>query len=125
MFSWKNNYNSWKIFLKQKKYLLIKYEDLIENPKEELLKMLQFIFYLSNNKSSIDLQKVDNVINSTTFEKLKNLENKFGFEEKSSKMKNNFFNLGKKNKWQKTLDKNIEKILINEFQDEMKELDYL
>jgi len=125
MFSWKNNYNSWKIFLKEKKYLLIKYEDLIENPKEELLKMLQFIFNLSNNKSNIDLQKVDNVINSTTFEKLKNLENKFGFEEKSSKMKNNFFNLGKQNKWQKTLDKNIEKILISEFQEEMKELNYI
>ena len=53
------------------------------------------------------------------------MENKFGFEEKSSKMKNNFFNLGKQNKWQKTLDKDIEKILINEFQEEMKELDYL
>ena len=49
----------------------------------------------------------------------------FGFEEKSSKMKNNFFNLGKQNKWQKTLDKDIEKIIINEFQEEMKELNYL
>jgi len=125
MFSWKNNYNSWKLFLKKKKYLLIKYENLIKKPKDELLKMLHFIFDLSNNKSSIDIQKVDNVINSTTFEKLKNLENKFGFEEKSSKMKNNFFNLGKQNKWQETLDKDIEKILISEFEEEMKELEYL
>ena len=125
MFSWKNNYNSWKLFLKKKKYLLVKYENLIKKPKDELLKMLHFIFDLSNNKSSIDIQKVDNVINSTTFEKLKNLENKFGFEEKSSKMKNNFFNLGKQNKWQETLDKDIEKILINEFEEEMKELEYL
>ena len=125
MFSWKNNYNSWKLFLKKKKYLLVKYENLIKKPKDELLKMLHFIFDLSNNKSSIDIQKVDNVINSTTFEKLKNLENKFGFEEKSSKMKNNFFNLGKQNKWQETLDKDIEKILISEFEEEMKELEYL
>ncbi len=125
MFSWKNNYNSWKLFLKKKKYLLIKYENLIKKPKDELLKMLHFIFDLSNNKSSIDIQKVDNVINSTTFEKLKNLENKFGFEEKSSKMKNNFFNLGKQNKWQENLDKDIEKILISEFEEEMKELEYL
>ena len=125
MFSWKNNYNSWKLFLKKKKYLLVKYENLIKKPKDELLKMLHFIFDLSNNKSSIDIQKVDNVINSTTFEKLKNLENKFGFEEKSSKMKNNFFNLGKQNKWQENLDKDIEKILISEFEEEMKELEYL
>ena len=81
--------------------------------------------YLSNNKSDIDLKKVDNVIASTTFEKLKNLENKLGFEEKSSKMEKNFFNLGKKNKWQDILDKDIEKMLTKEFKKEMKELNYL
>ena len=123
--SWKKNYNSWKFFIREKRYLLIKYEDLIENPKEGLLKMLQFIFQLSNNKSSIDLKKIDKVIDSTSFDKLKKLENEFGFDEKSSKMKNNFFNLGKQNKWQKILDKDIEKILVNEFQEEMKELNYL
>ena len=75
--------------------------------------------------SNIDLQKVDNVIASTTFEKLKNLENKQGFNEKSSKMKKNFFNLGIQNKWQNILDENTIKILSTEFKEEMKELNYL
>ena len=123
--SWKNNYNSWKIFLKEEKYLLIKYEDLIKDPKKMLIKMLTFIFKLSKNESNIDLQKVDNVIASTTFEKLKNLENKQGFNEKSSKMKKNFFNLGIQNKWQNILDENTIKILSTEFKEEMKELNYL
>ena len=90
-----------------------------------LIKMLTFIFQLSKNKSNIDLQKVDNVIASTTFENLKNLENKQGFNEKSSKMKKNFFNLGIQNKWQNILDENTIKILSTEFKEEMKELNYL
>ena len=39
-----------------------------------LIKMLTFIFKLSKNESNIDLQKVDNVIASTTFENLKTLK---------------------------------------------------
>ena len=35
--SWKNHYESWKLFKKEKKYLLIKYEDLVKKPKEILL----------------------------------------------------------------------------------------
>tara|TARA_Y100000590_G_scaffold286443_1_gene322279 strand:- start:1 stop:828 length:828 start_codon:yes stop_codon:yes gene_type:complete len=125
MLSWKNNYNSWKVFLKEKKYLLIKYEDLIKDPKNLLIKMLNFISRLSKNNSNIDLQKVDKVIASTTFENLKNLENKYGFNEKSSKMKKNFFNLGKQNKWQNILDESIIETLSTEFKEEMKELNYL
>ena len=123
--SWKNNYNSWKIFLKKKKYLLIKYEDLVQDPKKMLIKMISFIFQLSENKSNIDLQKIDNVIASTTFENLKNLEKKSGFNEKSSKMKKNFFNLGKDNKWQNILDEETIKLLSDEFREEMTELKYL
>ena len=52
--SWKNHYESWKLFKKNKKYLLVKYEELVENPREILVKMLNFIFKLSNNKSDID-----------------------------------------------------------------------
>ena len=125
MLSWKNNYNSWKLFLKEKKYLLIKYEDLIKDPKETLVKMLNFIFRLSNNQSNIDFKKVDEVISSTTFEKLKTLENKFGFEEKSSKADKNFFNLGQQNKWQEILDPVSLKILTDEFNEEMTELSYM
>ena len=40
-------------------------------------------------------------------------------------MKSNFFKLGSKNKWQNILDKEVEKIITNEFIKEIKELDYI
>ena len=123
--SWKKHYESWKLFKKEKKYLLIKYEDIIKKPKEILIEMINFIFKLSNNKSNIDLKKIDNVIASTTFEKLKKLENDFGFEEKPNKMKSNFFKLGNKNKWQNILDEDVEKLITDEFREEIRELGYM
>ena len=98
---------------------------LIKNPKEILIKMLTFIFKMSNNNSNIDLRKVDNVISSTAFEKLKKMEKNYGFVEKPKNMKSNFFKLGNKNKWQNILDKDIEKIITNEFIKEMRELEYI
>lgn len=123
--SWKNHYESWKLFKKEKKYLLIKYEDLVKKPKEILIEMINFIFKLSNNKSKIDFKKVDNVIVSTTFEKLKKLENEYGFNEKPNKMKFDFFKLGNKNKWQNLLDKDVEKVITDEFREELQELGYM
>ena len=38
--SWANHYNSWKKF--KKNYLLIKYENLLYNPKEEFLKITKY-----------------------------------------------------------------------------------
>ena len=122
--SWKNHYESWKLFKKNKKYLLVKYEELVENPREILVKMLNFIFKLSNNKSDIDFKKVDNVISSTSLKKLKQLENDSGFEEKPKKMKSDFFRLGSKNKWQNLLDKDVEELITSEFKKELQELDY-
>ena len=122
--SWKTHYESWKFFKKEKKYLLIKYEDLIKDPKDTLITMIDFIFRLSDNRSKIDLKKVDNVISSTTFEKLKKYESEKGFEEKPNKMKSNFFKLGNKNIWQNLLDKDVEKIITNEFSNEIEELGY-
>ena len=104
--------------------MLVEYEELIKNPREILIKMLNFIFKMSNNKSNIDLKKVDNVISSTTFEKLKDLEKNDNFDEKPKSMKSNFFKLGKKNRWQDLLDQDVEKMITNEFKKEMKELGY-
>ena len=123
--SWKYHYESWKLFKKEKKYLLVEYEKLIKNPREILTKMLNFIFRLSNNNSKIDYKKIDNVISSTTFEKLKDLEKKDNFDEKPKSMKSSFFKLGEKNKWQNLLDQDVEKMITNEFKKEMKELGYM
>ena len=43
MGTWNGNYNSWKSFKDQKRYLLIKYEDLINNRDFALRKIIKFL----------------------------------------------------------------------------------
>ena len=127
--TWSVNFNSWKSFKSNRKYLLIKYEDLISNKEENLKKILKFIFKLRNINFEIDETKIKNVIQSTNFENMKNLEKEIGFEEarinKETKEKIPFFNLGPKNEWKKLLDLEIIKKIEKAFKKEMKELEYL
>ena len=125
--SWSSNYLSWKEFEKVKKYLLIKYEDLISDPEKYFLLILEFIHKLSNTKFEVDKVKLKNVIETTTFENLQNLEKKNSFPEAIKDVNGNFvtfFKYGKKNTGKdlpKAINEKIEKILNLE----MKELGYL
>jgi len=127
--TWSGNFNSWKSFKSNRKYLLIKYEDLISNKEENLKKILKFIYKLKNINFEIDETKVKNVIQSTSFENMKNLEKEKGFEEApiniETKEKIPFFNLGPKNEWKKLLDLETIKKIEKAFKKEMKELEYL
>ncbi len=125
--SWSSNYNSWKEFKKVNKYLLIKYEDLVSKPEETFLSILDFIYHLSNSKFIVDKNKLNNVLNTTTFEYLQNLEKKTSFPEaiKSKSGKNiTFFKYGKKNTG-KDLPLEIKLKLEKTLQLEMSELGYL
>ncbi len=125
--SWSSNYLSWKEFEKVKKYLLIKYEDLISDPEKYFLLILEFIHKLSNTKFEVDKVKLKNVIETTTFENLQNLEKKNSFPEAIKDINGNivtFFKYGKKNTGKdlpKEINEKIEKVLNLE----MKELGYL
>ena len=126
--SWNFNYNSWKNLEQHKKYFLIKYEDLIKNKKTIILKVFKFLNSLGM-KLDIDMIKLNKVIKTTEFEKMKAKEQKETFteaviDEKTGKRKI-FFNFGPKNDWKANLDKkNIEKI-EKAFSKEMEELGYL
>ena len=122
--SWKTHYNSWKNM--KKNYLLIKYEDLVKNPKEEFNKIAIFLGSLFNNRFSVDV--VNNAIELSSFNKLKEMEEKHGFTESSVNEKgekNKFFYLGPKNDWQKILNNNLINEINKEFATELKELGYL
>ena len=127
--TWSGNFNSWKSFKSNGKYLLIKYEDLISNKEENLKKILKFIYKLKNINFEIDETKIKNVIQSTSFENMKNLEKENGFVEarikKETTEKIPFFNLGPKNDWKKLLDLEVIKKIEKAFKKEMKELEYL
>jgi len=127
--TWNGNFNSWKSFKSNDKYLLIKYEDLIFNKEDTLKKILKFIYKLKNIKFEINETKLKNVIESTSFENMKNLEKEKGFSEarinKETGKKIAFFNLGAKNDWKKSLDFETIKKIEKAFEKDMKELEYL
>ena len=125
--SWEVNYNSWKQL--GDRVLFIKYEDLVSKKKTILIKIFKFIMNLGIKNLNLDMNKLNIVIKSTEFEKMKNMEKKQDFKEgvlePNSKKRKTFFMFGPKNDWKKILDiKNKEKIEKN-FQKEILELKYL
>ena len=126
--SWGFNYNSWKNLQNQKKYLLVRYEDLLNKKKTILLKIFKYLDSLGL-KSNLDMIKLNKVIKTTEFESMKKKEENETFYEavidNNTGKRKNFFNLGPQNNWRKLLDKKIvDKIEIS-FEKEMVELGYL
>ena len=128
MGNWSENYQSWKAFIKHNKYLLIKYEDFIAHREETFLKILKFIYSLRNINFSIDTNKLKNVIETTSLDNLKKLEQKDTFSESakdSSGNKINFFDKGGKRNWSKELSQDMKVQLEKALNKEMRELGYL
>ena len=122
--SWKTNYLSWKN--KTKNYLLIKYENLLENPYLEFGKISK---YLENHLNvKFDEKKIKKAIETCSFKNLQQLETDGKFKEQTVDKQNKsvkFFHLGPENDWKKNLDKNISREIENKFKAEMEELGYL
>ncbi len=122
--SWKTNYLSWKN--KTKNYLLIKYENLLENPYLEFGKISR---YLENHLNvKFDEKKIKKAIETCSFRNLQQLETDGKFKEQTVDKQNKsvkFFHLGPENDWKKNLDKNISREIENKFKAEMEELGYL
>ena len=122
--SWSDHYNFWT--KKNSNLLLIKYEDLILDTKKELERI---IIYLKKFMTvEINPEKIKNILNTTSFDHLKDLENKGLFNENvydSKKNKIRFFNKGPSNDWTKVLDKKIQDDIEKIFYKEMKELSYI
>ena len=119
MGSWAENYKSWKNFSSVKK-IIIKYEDLILSPYETFFKIINYLNKI--NGLHIDEEMVKKSIENVSFEKLQNLEKKYGFNEKTY---GTFFRKGKIKSWEKNLNKKIVSQLEETFKEEMKELGYL
>ena len=117
-FNWKINYFSWKQFKNIVPGLIIRYEDLFNT--ESFFKITKFLDDL--NIYTSDTIKAMTSIKSTSFRKLNELENKFGFEEAGT---NKFFYKGKKNNWKNILNKNQLEKIEKSLSLEMKELEYI
>jgi|TARA_Y100000389_G_scaffold164579_1_gene168363 hypothetical protein len=117
--SWRVNYLSWKS--KIKNYMIVRYEDLVENPQEEFFKISKFIEKLMNCK--FDEKKINNAIDTTSFQVLQRLEEKGFFTEQGQGTR--FFNSGPNTDWKMQLDKDIIDEINLKFKNEMIELGYL
>ena len=123
--SWKNHYNSWKKFPKNN--ILIKYEDLLSDPKNQILRLINYVNKFT--KISILDNDLDKIITNSSFENLKRLEVQGMFDEnsinKNTRETKAFFNMGIKNDWKKILDNKSRLSIEENFKDEMIELGYL
>ena len=127
--NWTNNFHSWKLLKKHKRYLLIKYEDLINKRELTFLNILNFVHKITKSKLFLDKEKFDNTIKTTSFENMQKLEKEKGFSEAGINVRTGekvpFFNLGPKNDWRKSLDPAIIQKIEKAFKKEMEELGYL
>tara|TARA_B100001057_G_scaffold312808_1_gene312884 strand:+ start:33 stop:602 length:570 start_codon:yes stop_codon:yes gene_type:complete len=117
--SWRVNYLSWKN--KIQNYLIVKYEDLLENPQIEFFKISKFLEKLMNCK--FNEEKIKNAIETTSFKTLQKLEEKGLFTEQGQGAR--FFNSGPNTDWKTQLDKNIIDEINLKFKNEMIELGYI
>ena len=126
--SWKTNFQSWN-YQKEIPMKLVKYENLLSDTYSTSLEIIQFVDKIIKNNEGIDKKKLENAINSTSFEKLKKEETVKGFSEAIlSKQRNKkipFFYLGPENDWKKILDEKIQTKLLETFKDNLKELLYI
>ena len=117
--SWRVNYLSWKNKIQNS--LIVKYEDLLENPQKEFFKIVKFMEKLMDCK--FEEEKINNAINSTSFQTLQELEQRGMFTEQGQGTR--FFNSGPNADWKSQLDKNIIDEINLKFKNEMVELGYL
>ena len=119
MGSWSMNYLSWRHY-KGRKIHLMRYEDLVKNPKKNFIKMLEYINSIIS--INIDQNRISKAVEETAFHKLQKLENREGFIEVG---KGKFFRKGKVGEWKENLDPKLTKKIEDHFRKEMIELDYL
>ena len=110
--SWKTNFQSWN-YQKEIPMKLVKYENLLSDTYSTSLEIIQFVDKIMKNNEGIDKKKLENAINSTSFEKLKKEEMVKGFSE--AILSNS----------KKILDEKIQTKLSESFKDNLKELLYI
>ena len=126
--SWEKNYKSWT---KQDIFPIkvIKYEELMNNTFETFKEIILFIEKITKIKKIFIESKAKNSIQSTSFNKMKKIEQSKGFNEsvlsKNQSKKIPFFHLGPKNDWKKILNEDFIKNATLKFKPLLTELNYI
>ena len=120
--SWDRHVMSWNVADWKVPRLSIKYEDLVYDKEKIIRNLISFFKINFDINVENEDEKIQNVLESTKFEKLKNEEKKKGFAEATEY--SDFFNIGKKDQWKKTLSLENIKKLEKKFSYVMKKYDY-
>ena len=120
--TWDLHVKSW-IEYQSVSRLFIKYEDLLNQNRESILKIIEFINIISSNSilaKDIDIKKI---IENTNFSNLQKLEKIKGFDEASKY--SNFFRSGKQNQWKNILTKDQIMLIETKLGQTMKYFNYI
>ena len=126
--SWETNYKSW-ITQKQIPFMIVKYETLLKETYVVFKDIIEFINKTTGINNKINKSRLKNSIQSTSFNKLKDNEKKYGFSEailsRNSNEKIPFFFLGPENDWRKILSEDLKTKLNKIYEKNLKELSYI
>ena len=120
--TWQNHLDSW-INFKSVSNLIIKYENIINNTSNILNQIIDFLTNTAKLKIKNNNDLLENVLQSTSFIRLQQLEKDSGFKEASSFSK--FFREGKSGQWKSILNINQIKLIEKELYKPMSRLGYI
>ena len=120
--NWGDHYNSWKKFNKVPS-LFLKFEEVKENPAKEIYKIVNFFKKNYNIQIKNKDLKIENIIKTSDFNKLKQIEQESFFPENQDNS-SIFFRKGSSEQWKENLSDNQINLISNRFKSEMKELKY-
>jgi len=123
---WGSNYLSWKN-QKDINTIFVKFEDLVFDQEKTFTYILNKLKKFVNLE--IDKKKIENIVKTTNFKHLRQLEEKEGFIENKimgiSDNKNFFFNKGPEQNFNKDLDPSIIEEINKKYKNLLLELNYL
>ena len=120
--NWGDHYNSWKKFNKVPS-LFLKFEEIKENPAKEIYKIVNFFETNYNIEIKNKDLRIENIIQTSDFNKLKQIEQESFFPENQDNS-SIFFRKGSSDQWKEKLTDNQINKISNRFKSEMKELKY-
>ena len=120
--TWELNVQSWLNYSTVPR-LIIKYEDLQLKPKSIVLKIRDFLNKIHKLKLNLNNHDIDQIIENTSFNNLKKLEDRSGFDEATKHSK--FFRSGTSNQWKDILSKSQIKLIEKNLQSMMKYFNYI
>ncbi len=120
--TWELNVQSWLNYNSVPR-LIIKYEDLKLNPKENILNIKEFLNKIHRLNINLQDRHIDKIIENTNFNNLKQLEDKNGFDEATKNSK--FFRSGTSYQWKNILSSSQAKLIERNLRSLMRYFNYI